>query len=197
LCIMAGISFDLLLTRCSGVSNRHRRHFLAVAVVFFLPLLVSTPIYLLADQYREVKNNLGGAYYVNDEIMKGLMFLKNRSKPDEIVFATMATSRLIPAFSGNTVLWGHWAMTVDLQERENWLENLASQPLSVDNDEKKREFWGAGIQYVFADGKLKQSLDQNPQTWRFILDEADIVFENGSVRIYQHRLHQVNNPITR
>jgi len=125
-----------------------------------------------------------------------LMFLKNQSKPDEIVFATVATSRLIPAFSGNTVLWGHWAMSVDRQERENWLANLINNPSKRDDEWRSREFWGAGIQYIFADGELKQSLDQNPHSWRFVLDEANVVFENGSVRIYQHRAPRMNGPLT-
>jgi hypothetical protein len=115
------------------------------------------------------------------------MFLKNRGKPNEIVFATLATSRLIPAFSGNTVLWGHWAMSVDLNERENWLANLINNPSNQDDDRRGREFWGAGIQYVFADGDLRQALDRNPHKWRFILDEANVVFTNGAVTIYQHQ----------
>jgi hypothetical protein len=187
LCIMAGISFDMLLTRCSGASARIRRQVLVIAAVVLLPLLASTPVYLLASQGREVKNNADGTYFISDDILKGLMFLKNRGKPNEIVFATLATSRLIPAFSGNTVLWGHWAMSVDLNERENWLANLINNPSNQDDDRRGREFWGAGIQYVFADGDLRQALDRNPHKWRFILDEANVVFTNGAVTIYQHQ----------
>jgi hypothetical protein len=187
LCLVAGISFDMILTWCSGASARIRRQVLVIAAVVLLPLLASTPVYLLASQSREVKNNADGAYFISDEIRKGLMFLKNRSRPDEIVFALPGTSRLIPAFSGNTVLWGHWAMSVDRKERENWLANLINNPSHQDDDRRGREFWGAGIQYVFADGELKQSLEQNPQSWRFILDEADVVFTNGAVTIYQHQ----------
>jgi len=196
LCIVAGISFDMLLTRCSGGSARLRRQLLVIAAAVLLPLLASTPMYLLASQSREVKDNAFGAYFISDEVLKGLMFLKNQSKPDEIVFATVATSRLIPAFSGNTVLWGHWAMSVDRQERENWLANLINNPSKRDDEWRSREFWGAGIQYIFADGELKQSLDQNPHSWRFVLDEANVVFENGSVRIYQHRAPRMNGPLT-
>jgi len=184
---MAGISFDLILARCSGLPASIRRQILLIATAILLPLLASTPFFLLAAQNQEVKNNADSAYFISDEIMKGLMFLKNRSRSNEIVFTLPATSRLIPAFSGNTVVWGHWAMSVDRQERESWFANLIDNPGHLDDDQRGREFWGIGIQYVFADGELKQELDQNPQAWRFILDEANVVFENDSVRIYQHR----------
>lgn len=187
LCIVAGISCDTLLAWCSGASTRIRRQVLVIAAVVLLPLLASTPMYLLASQSREVRDNAFGAYFISDEILKGLMFLKSGSKPNEVVFATPATSRLIPAFSGNTVLWGHWAMSVDCQERESWFAKLINNPLHQDDDQRGRVFWGIGIQYVFADGELKRAIDQNPQAWRFILNEANVVFENGFVRIYQHR----------
>jgi hypothetical protein len=185
LCIMAGIGFDLLLARFSNA--RARKEALIAAVVIFLPLLASTPMYLLASQSAQVRENAAGAYFISNEMMAGLKFLKNRSKPDEVVFATPATSRLIPALAGNTVLWGHWAMSVDIKERTKWVENLFDEHADWDDPRRGREFWGTGIQYIFADGGLKQSLEQKPEKWRVILGEADKVFANGSVVIYRHR----------
>ena len=187
LCLMAGISFDLILARCSGSSASIRRQLLVFSAVILLPLFASTPAYLFTFQNQVVKNNTDGAYFISDDIMKGLRFLKNRSRPNEIVFALPATSRFIPAYSGNTVVWGHWAMSVDRQERKIWFDKLFNEPSNANQDGKGREFWGIGIQYVFADGELKRAFDRNPQAWRFILDEANVVFENESVRIYQHR----------
>ena len=185
LCIVAAISFDLILAGCSG--PRTRRWAMVAAVVVLLPLLASTSVCLLVSQSREVRDNADGAYFVSNEMMEGLKFLKDRSKPNEVVFATPATSRLIPAFSGNTVLWGHWAMSVDYKAREKWFANIFGQELNWDDDRRTREFWAAGVKYVFADGVFKRSLEDHPLAWRGILKETDKVFENGSVAIYQHR----------
>jgi hypothetical protein len=185
LCIVAGIGFDLLLARFSNA--RARKEALIAAVVILLPLLASTPMYLLASQSAQARENADDAYFVSNEMMAGLKFLKNRSKPEGVVFATLETSRLIPAFAGNTVLWGHWAMSVDFKEREKWFENLFDEHANWDDPRRGREFWGTGIQYIFADGSLKQSLEQKPEEWRVILGEADKVFANGSVVIYRHR----------
>jgi hypothetical protein len=165
-----------------------RRRVLTVAAIILLPLLISTPIYLLVSQNREVKANAGyESYYISDEILAGLKFLKEKTKPDEVVFASMETSRLIPGYSGNTVVWGHWAMSVDGKERAAWFQNLFQGQPDWDDGKRAGEFWGTGIQYIFSDGGLEQWLKQNPPEWRIILGEADVVFTNGSVTIYRHR----------
>ena len=185
LCIVAGIASGWFL---AGFSNaRARKEVLIAAVVIFLPLLASTPIYLLASQNALVRRNANGAYFVNNDVMAGMKFLRERSKPDEVVFAAPATSRLIPAFAGNTVVWGHWAMSVDIKERKKWLGSLFNEHANWDDARRGREFWGPGIQYLFADADLKQSLEQKPEAWRVILNEADKVFANNSVVIYQRR----------
>ena len=140
LCIVAGIGFDLLLARFSN--TRARQEAMIAAVVILLPLLASTPMYLLASQSTQVRENADGVYFVSPEMMAGLKFLKNKSKPDEVVFATLATSRLIPAYAGNTVLWGHWAMSVDIKERKKWVEKLFDEHANWDDARRGPEFWG-------------------------------------------------------
>jgi hypothetical protein len=134
-----------------------------------------------------VRANADDTYYISNDVFAGLKFLKNSSKPNEVVFATWQTSRLIPAFSGNTVLWGHWAMSVDREERTKWLASLFGDNPTWQDRHRAHDFWGAGIQYVFADRDLKQSIEQNPDMWRVILNDADLVFANSSVLIYRHR----------
>jgi hypothetical protein len=129
-----------------------------------------------------VKENLGGAYFVNNEIMDGLKVLQQRSKPDDVVFANLPTSRLIPAFSGNTVVWGHWAMSVDFKERQAWVANIFN-PQS--DEDLAARFWGNDIQFVFADGDVKQWFETHPFLAGIILKDASKIFENSSVVIYQ------------
>jgi len=185
LCIMAAISLDLLLNRFSNPRTRSR--VTAVAAIVFLPLLVSTPVYLLAGESREARDNTDGYYYVSGDVMNGLQFLKTRTRPGDVVFATVETSRLIPGLAGNTVVWGHWAQSVDLAARQNWITNLFNAHADWADTNRTREFWGTDIQYIFADGKFKQSIEQGRPRWQVILNEADAVFTNRSVVIYKHR----------
>ena len=181
LCILAAISFALLLSKATGA--RLRPWAAAGAAVILLPLLTSTSVYLLASQRTQVRDNADGSYFISDEMMQGLEFLRATSRQDDIVLATPATSRLIPAFSGNTVVWGHWAQAVDREERLQWLADLWNR----DGPRRAHDFWGAGIRYIFADGGFKRVLEQSPEGWQSILREAEKVFENGSVVIYERR----------
>jgi len=151
------------------------------------PLLMATPVYLIWTGIQEVRTNAGDAYFVRDDVMEGLNFLRQNSDPDEVVFATVSTSRLIPGFAGNTVVWGHWAMSVDHGERDRWFSGLFARGSDWTNDARAEEFWGTGIDYIFADGLLKTGIERNPEAWRVILAEADRLFANPSVLIFRHR----------
>lgn len=185
LCILAAVSLDLLLNRLPAPRTRGR--VTAVSAVILLPLLVSTPVYLLARENREVRANTGGYYYVSRDVMAGLHFLKTKTKPGDVVFARIETSRLIPGLAGNTVVWGHWAQSVDLAQRQNWITNLFHPHADWADPDRAREFWSTNIQYLFADGPLKRSVEQGRYRWQVILNDADQVFSNRSVVIYKHQ----------
>jgi len=185
LCILAAICLDLLLTRVSWLRSRNWAW--VSAVIILAPLLITTPVYQLFSASREVRRNANGTYYISNEVLEGLKFLEDHSRPNQIVFATYATSRLIPGFSGNTVIWGHWAMSVDLEERRKWNARLFDDNDNWQDPRRSDGFWKTGIEYVFADGDLRNSIEQNPNMWRVILSDADEVFANDSVVIYRHR----------
>ncbi len=186
LCILAAVSFDRMLAkRPTGWS---RGLCLAVATAALFPLLVATPIYLLINETKEVRDNDdASAYYISNDTMSGLRFLKQRSKPDDIVYASLQTSRFIPAFSGNTVLWSHWAMSVDFDDRVVWFQNLFQRYQDFSDDKRSSDFWGTGIEYIFVDDSPRQSIREERWKWDTILKNADEVFRNGSVVIYKHR----------
>ena len=179
LCILAAVGFDAVLTKCLPAC---RTWMLIGTAVLLLPLAVATPVYLLVSQRTVVKANADGAYFLSDDMVEGLNVLKQQSKPNDLVFATPATSRLIPAFSGNTTVWGHWAMSVDQVERQRWIRNLFT---NVADTDRSREFWSDDIQFIFADGALKQSMKQSPFGWGAILQDARKFYENSSVVIYR------------
>jgi hypothetical protein len=185
LCILAAISLDLLLKRFSN--SRTRGWVTFITAIIFLPLLASTPAYLLASENREVRANTDGYYYISQDVMDGLHFLKTQTRPGDVVFSTVETSRLIPGFAGNTVVWGHWAQSVDLAERQQWITNLFNAHADWTDPNRAHEFWGTDIQYIFADGPLKQSLEQGRPRWQIILNDAEVVFTNRSLVIYKHR----------
>jgi len=185
LCLLAALSFDLLLAKVAKPSLR--KVSLAVAVVVMLPLLTITPIAVLSMSSGYVKENAEGAYYLSPDMVSALKFLKQQNDPDGIVLASIATSRAIPGLAGNTVVWGHWAMSVDLAARTEWYSKLFNRPQNWDDEQRNRDFWGSGIRYIFADGNLRLAIQRNPWKWNVILKDADEVFQNDTVVIYKRR----------
>jgi hypothetical protein len=185
LCLLAAVAVDLLLNR---LFRAYRRKWaLVFTALIVLPLLLATQVYLLAGESKDVAANIDGDYYINNEVMEGFNFLRAQSDPNDIVFSLIPTSRLIPAFTGNTVLWGHWAMAVDEHEREDWLADLFHPRPNWNDPTRCRKFWDTGIEYIFADGDLKRSVANNSRMWRSILDNANEVFVNDGVVIYKRR----------
>ena len=73
-------------------------------------------------------------------------------------------------------------MSIDAKERKTWSVNV----FNAQSDEKRSaEFLGNDIQFVFADGEVKQWFENHPFMARLILGDAKRVFENSSVVIYQ------------
>ena len=183
LCILAALAIESILLSIS--STWLRRSALIGSLIALMPLLVATPVYLFRNEREEVKQNRDAAYFISDDLMEGLRMLREKTKPDDIVIAQYSTSRLIPAFAGNTVVWGHWAMSVDFREREKWMQDLFSFESNWSDETRSAMFWANNIQFFFADGQLKESLERRPYGWEVILKRATKVFENGSVIIYQ------------
>jgi hypothetical protein len=168
-----------------GLTNRCGKPVAIACVVVLLPVFASTSIYALVRQHREVRENLAGAYYLSDETVAALEQLRAHSSRDDIVLATESTSRFIPAIAGNTVVWGHWAMAVDRQERLEQIHRILDSGSGMDDDSRARELWNIGIKFIFADRELKLSIEQHPFLWGLILKRAHKIFENGSVVIYE------------
>jgi hypothetical protein len=178
-----GVVFDSIVSALK--SEPVRRIAVTVAAIVFLPLVSITPAYLLFSERREVQQNKDGAYYVSDAVMEALGVLRKQSKPNEITIALYSTSRLIAAFAGNTVVWGHWAMSVDLSERQKWANAIFNSQTDWSDSKRAAQFWGDNAQLLFADGSLKQSIDSYPSRWNVILKDGTKVFENSAVVIYR------------
>ncbi len=77
-------------------------------------------------------------------------------------------------------------MSVDIQRRDQWVTHVFfGEGWGWDLKERRREFWGAGIKFIFVSGELKQWFDETHPSW--LTQGTDKVFENASVIIYRKR----------
>ena len=183
LCILAAVSFDAILSQLSSPAHRNRSFCIAATIT--LPFLLITPIYLFTIERSTIQANSKGAYFISDDVMNGLRYLKEYSKPADLVLADYPTSRIIPAYSGNRVLWGHWAMSVDFENRKEWYAALFGKNQNWYDEQRSNTFWSTGIAYILADDNIKKSIDESPWKWDVILRHSYKVFINDTITIYK------------
>jgi hypothetical protein len=178
ICILAGAAVEPLLGTLPC-----RRAWKAALAALVLSLMCATQVCNFREGLEEVKANDDGMYRIGDGMMAGLRFLEARGDHSALVFAAPPTSAKIAAFSGNTVMWGHWAQGVDAREREEWIRNVFSNQSDLSVAQRRRRFWDAGIEYVFLDGNWLNGVRTGAAPE--VLAGADKIFENSEVSIYE------------
>jgi hypothetical protein len=177
LCLLAGVSFAIFIAKVAG--PRRNAAFVA-ALLIVAPVTLSTQVFHWALQREIVRNNHEGAYYIGDDLRGAMKYLERESSPEEVVLAAESTSTLVPAYSGNTVLWGHWAMSVDVRERRGWRDGIFAAGTSA---VAGRELAGAKVKYILVDDEFrKQFGEPKPE----FLSTYAKVFEAGKVAIYRN-----------
>ena len=116
LCILAAVSFDHMLAKRPTGWSRGLCRAVATAALF-RDSGCDPNLILLINETKEVRVTTTLALLHKQRYDERPQALNRRSKPVDIVYASLQTSRFIPAFSGNTVLWSYSAMSVDFDDR--------------------------------------------------------------------------------
>jgi hypothetical protein len=186
-CILAAVALGVFF---SGIRNPQRRHLSLVCTLLVLvPLMSSTQFLLLGECQREVgKRTPTSPYMVSDGVMEAMRYLQKNTSPDEIVFARPSTSCLIPAFAGNTVVWGHWAQSVDTRKRLAWYGAVFDESSGWSEERRRQEFWDARIAYILTDrdpGYDDVFTTGNLPAW--LAANVEEVFAGSDVVIYKKK----------
>jgi hypothetical protein len=183
LCILSAVVLEAIRRRLPRTALL--KWSLVPAALLLVPVFAATSIDLVRSVHEQVRANREGAYYVSDQLIDGLKALSQHSRPDDIVLATVSTSRFIPAIAGNTVIWGHWAMSVDYNDRRASINRVVGVVSDLTDEARSAELWANGVKFIFADGELKLSMEQHPFLWGRILKDTQKIFQNDQVIIYE------------
>lgn len=123
-------------------------------------------------------------YYVSNDLTSVLEYLKRNTSPSEVVLASYKSSRLIPGLAGNTVVWGHWAQTVDLKAQIARLGPVLSLNSGLDDAARAAGFWGDGVRYAVIDPWLLEQLGGRMPPW--LSSSGQVVFQHGDLIVLRH-----------
>jgi hypothetical protein len=156
----------------------------SVLAAILLALTAFTPLFHLGKSVTLVQANADDAYLLSPEMRAGLAYLEAHSARSDVVFAAPPTSAKICAYAGDTVVWGHWAQSVDYDERQAWMKKIFSESSGLSLDERRELLWGpGGVDFLFLDGSWREPFRGG--TALQMLAGADKVFENSEVTIYR------------
>ncbi len=178
-----GLQMPLCVLAALGLHGLFRR---SAWLWLVIALTTATPIYVTYDKLMETMQSPPQApYYIADDLMDALRYLKDHTRPSEIVFASQEVSLLIPALAGNTVLWGHWAMSVDSEAQIARLRPLFDRQSGYDGEARARGFWeDTRVRYILMDPWVRASFGEPLPDW--LLRTSRTVYQEGNYAILQY-----------
>jgi hypothetical protein len=118
------------------------------------------------------------AAFLNKEKEAAMIWLKENTPQDSIIFSTYNNGNLIPAFAVRTVYLGHWGMTASVGDK---LEQT-QQFFGKYNDKARAAFLKVSkIDYLFYGPEEKEFKNFNPEKADYLKN----VYQNSEVTIYK------------
>jgi len=123
--------------------------------------------------------------YLPDSYLEALAWLDDNARDGEVVLATPGIAALVPGRTGNAVFWGHWAQTIDADEKQRFLLSIFSDA-TVDSNDVLRVLQRNRVRYIVADGASAglYRIPTDPSVYAF-RPWVRPVFANSTVRVWE------------
>ena len=181
-CLVASASVASLWRRPDG-SERHGWAPIVV-VALLVALTVPTHVANARAAIDELRRDDTCQLRMRDDVAAALAFLRASTSPDDVVLASLRTSTLVPAFAGNTVVWGHWAQSVDVASRRAWLREVVLDPRSpLAESDRLQRLLDARVRYFLAGAECRLDDGAGPPRW--LRPYLRAVFAAGRVTVLE------------
>jgi hypothetical protein len=172
----------LLSTKFVQKLARYRRYSIPgiqqLIVFSFLLFMSFSNIYLLADvSLSKVRNQHFGLFRFKQE-MKAVTWLVENTKREGVVIAAYETGNLVAAQSGNPVVLGHWAETIDFDVKTSEVDRFFSS--STPEEWRMSLLDKYDVAYLWH-GPLERAVgDFNPEGAPYL----NLIYEQPPISIY-------------
>ena len=147
-------------------------------VIFLLTMSISN-IYLWADVVRTAVLVQPDPLFRQSDEQAAADWLRENTGPNEALFGSMQTGNLIAAQTARPVFVGHWAETVDFdQKRAQSIQFFAAE---TSNGWRQQLLADNQISYVWIGPRENRLGNVNPESFDFLTQ----VYHNHSITIYQ------------
>jgi hypothetical protein len=180
-CIVAAVGLE----RIAGLASRGRPAVFAAVVAVVVAASAVTHFHNVVVGERAVRRQ-PSAYFLSGELAQALETLKARSDPEDRVLAHPSIAVQIPGRTGNPVLLGHWAQSVDSEEIQRWLGFLFSQASEARDAERRAAMHERRVRYVLVEPKMRRDWFRGP-TPEWLARDFEVVFQADRVALLEAR----------
>jgi hypothetical protein len=132
---------------------------------------------------RNAEHELGD--YLPEEYLDAFRWLDDHGEPGDVVLASLAIAPMIPGRTGCVVFAGHWAQTVDVAGKSEFISALFGPPGSLDLGLIRRVFARNRIRFIVLDRVERDEQDIPPDQSAFAFSPlATKVLGNAFVTIW-------------
>ncbi|HEY4690061.1 MAG TPA: hypothetical protein VIK33_12170 [Anaerolineae bacterium] len=104
--------------------TRSPRYPVALLAVF-LAVILPTNVYLFAWRFYDLSRH-SYPYYLHRDEVAALGWLDQNGTPDDVVFSAVEVGQYIPGLTSNRAFLAHWAMTLDLYNKQKYVQSFYS-----------------------------------------------------------------------
>lgn len=173
LSILAAVGFSLFLLDRVG-SPQARRALTVGLLAAAMPTTLFLPTTAVLGAHQ-----MGEPFFIPQEEMQALVWLKQETSPAEAVLASPWRGNQIPAWAGNRVFWGHPFETVHSQAKLQLLDRFFSGEMMSTESEKLLQ--DAGIVLLYYGGLERRMGAFDPSQEPYL----EPVYTNPQVTIYR------------
>lgn len=162
------------------IKNKFPKYYFIYFEIIIIILVFSSLFNLINIGSNVMVYNKGVfPYYISQEEIAAINFLKNNISEEKIIFSGFESSHFIAAFSARTIFFGHSIQTAQHQKKANQMIWFFFSPFS---DSKKIEFLkNYKINYIYFTDREKKIGNFDPENKNYLKP----IFQNNEVTIYQ------------
>lgn len=155
--------------------------------IFFYLTLVSILLFSLPTNFIFYYNNLNKIirkefpYYLKRDLVEAMDWIDQNASSSEVILSSYEIGSFIPRFTGNKVYLGHWAQTIDINEKKRQVKSFFDE---MSMSERKDFLLDNQIDYIFLSPYESREVEKLQRDFN-ISDLLELIYRNSSASIYK------------
>lgn len=177
--VLSGVGFSFLIEGLKRLAvPKLLKTVLAVVLISIFIISVPTNILIIAQDINNVSSH-NFPYFIDDDMSNSLSWL-DAELSDKTILASYSTSNIIPRYTGNRVVAGHFAQTINVEVKQQFIEYFFAGKMKRDLQQKFLKEHNIGYVYYGPQEKLI-----GPDWMKNVPDLYELTYSNPDINIYK------------